>query len=385
MNIFKRWDSERVLLAAAGPVIALVVAFALTSIVLAASGENPFEPFSIMFEQATFSDVQVLIINDAAGLYIGALAVAVGFRMNLFNIGVEGQYRLAACVTAIVGAHIAFPAFLQIPLLILSAAVTGAIWSGIAGVLKVTRGVSEVVSTIMLNSIAASVISYLTLEDAFGVAVGNNRTTGEMDKAGWFPGIDMGEGVGTIYGFVIVGVALGVIYWLMLNRTRFGFDLRASGASESAAAASGVSAKKMVLTAMLLSGAIAGLAGLPTLLGSTHTFSDSFPASLGFNAITVALLGRNSPAGMALASLLLSWLFNAADPLDLQGYSSEIATIMQGLIVIAVVVSYESVRVWGTRRQQQRVGAELAAGHVLGTTDSDSDDTNDTKKEVAAR
>lgn len=166
----------------------------------------------------------------------------------------------------------------------------------------------------------------------------------------------------------------------MLNRTRFGFDLRASGASDTAAAASGVSAKRMVLTAMLLSGAVAGLAGLPTLLGSTHTFSDSFPAALGFNAITVALLGRNSPVGMALAALLLSWLFNAADPLDLQGYSSEIATIMQGLIVIAVVVSYEAVRVWGTRRQQQRVGAELAAGHVLTASDN-----NDKKPEVAAR
>ncbi|MFJ9180666.1 ABC transporter permease [Streptomyces sp. NPDC102360] len=381
MNTLKRWDSERVLLAVAGPVIALVVAFALTAVVLVASGENPVEPFSIMFEQATFSDVQVLIINDAAGLYVGALAVAIGFRMNLFNIGVEGQYRLAACVAAIVGAHIAFPAFLQIPLLILSAALTGAIWSGIAGILKVTRGVSEVVSTIMLNSIAASVIAYLTLEDAFGVAVGNNRTTGEMDKAGWFPGINMGDAVGTVYGFVFVAIALGIVYWVMLNRTRFGFDLRASGASDTAAAASGVSAKRMVLTAMLLSGAVAGLAGLPTLLGSTHTFSDSFPAALGFNAITVALLGRNSPVGMALASLLLSWLFNAADPLDLQGYSSEIATIMQGLIVIAVVVSYEAVRVWGTRRQQQRVGAELAAGHVL----TAASDNNDKKPEVAAR
>ncbi|MFD5517807.1 ABC transporter permease [Streptomyces sp. NPDC127066] len=373
----KKFDKERLLLGVAGPVIALVVAVALTSIVLLASGKNPIEPYTIMFQQATYSDIQVLIINQASLYYIAALAVAIGFRMNLFNIGVDGQYQLAAMMAAIVGAHVALPAVLQVPLLMVTAICTGAFWAGIAGVLKVTRGVSEVVATIMLNAIATSVIAYLWLPDVFGVKLGNNNTTGEMHKSGWIPGFSMGD-AGEIYGLVVLAVVLGIGYWIVLNRTRFGFDLRASGASESAAAASGVDPKRMVLTAMLLSGGIAGLAGLPILLGDTHTYSLNFPTGIGFLGIGIALLGRNSPVGIAFASLLWAWLEKASPELDFHGYDKEIAVIMQGLIVISVVVSYEAVREWGLRRQQRRVGAELAAGNVLGGTDN-------TEKEVAGR
>ncbi|MFF2653237.1 ABC transporter permease [Streptomyces sp. NPDC058045] len=377
----KKFDKERVLLAVAGPVIALVAAVALTSVVLLASGKSPFEPYRLMFQQATYSDVQVLIVNQAGMYYLAALAVAIGFRMNLFNIGVDGQYRLAAMVTAVVGAQVALPAALQLPLLIIVAMLTGAFWSGIAGILKTTRGVSEVVATIMLNSIATSVIGYLTLTENFGVPVGNNQTTGVMHKSGWFPGIKLGSS-GEIYGFVLLAVVAGVLYWLVLNRTRFGFDLRATGASETAAAASGVDAKRMVLTAMLISGAVAGLAGMPILLGDSHTYSLSFPTGLGFTGITIALLGRNNPVGIAFAAFLIAFLDKASPALDYAqpvAYDKEIAVIMQGLIVIAVVVSYEAVRVWGLRRQQRRVGEELAAAAATSAT------VNDSVKEVAAR
>ncbi|MGC5568463.1 ABC transporter permease [Streptomyces sp. FR-108] len=374
----KKFDKERVLLAVAGPVIALVAAVVLTSFVLLASGKSPIEPYTLMFEQAGFADVQVLIINQAGVYYLAALAVAVGFRMNLFNIGVDGQYRLAAMMTAVVGAHVSLPAALQIPFLMLIAVLTGAFWAGIAGVLKVTRGVSEVVATIMLNAIATSLIGYLTLTEVWGKPLGNNQTTGVMKESGWFPGFDMGD-AGEIYGFTLIAVLAGVLYWLVLNRTRFGFDLRATGASETAAAASGVDAKRMVLTAMLISGGMAGLAGLPILLGDAHTYSLSFPTGLGFTGITIALLGRNNPVGIAFAALLVAFLDKASPALDYAtpvAYDKEIAVIMQGLIVIAVVVSYEAVRVWGLRRQQRRVGAELAAAAAA---------NDNSKKEVAAR
>jgi len=360
----KKFDKERVLLAVAGPVIALVLAIALTSVVLLASDRNPFEPYRLMLQQASYSDVQVLIVNQASMYYIAAIAVALGFRMNLFNIGVDGQYRLAVVMTAVVGANVALPNFLQIPLLLLVAMGTGALWAGIAGALKVTRGVSEVVATIMLNSIATAVIGYVTLAHVWGVQLGNNMTTGVMRKSGWIPGIDLGADVGEIYGLVFLAILLGVAYWLVLNRTRFGFDLRATGESETAAAASGVNAKRMVFVSMVISGAVAGLAGLPLLLGDTHTYSLSFPAGLGFTAIGIALLGRNHPGGIALAALLWALLDKASPALDYAtpvAYEKEIATIMQGLIVFAVVISYEAVRQWGLRRQQKRVGAELAA------------------------
>ncbi|MER7637395.1 MULTISPECIES: ABC transporter permease [unclassified Streptomyces] len=374
----KKFDKERVLLAVAGPVMALVAAILLTSVVLLASGKNPIEPYNLMLQQIGYSDVQVLIVNQASMYYIAALAVALGFRMNLFNIGVDGQYRLGAVMTAVVGAHVGLPAVLQVPLLLLVAVLTGAFWAGIAGVLKVTRGVSEVVATIMLNAIATSLILYLTQTNTWGVQVGNNMTTGIMKKSGWIPGIDLGSDVGEIYGLVFLAVIMGVLYWLVLNRTRFGFDLRATGESESAAAASGVDAKRMTLTAMLISGGVAGLAGLPLLLGDSHTYSLTFPEGLGFTAIGIALLGRNNPGGIALAALLWAFLDKASPALDYAtpvAYQKEIATIMQGLIVFAVVISYEVVRTWGLRRQQKRVGEELAAAAR----------NNSEKKEVAAR
>ncbi|MER5731120.1 ABC transporter permease [Streptomyces sp. NPDC002138] len=370
----KKFDKDRLLLAFAGPVLALVAAFVLTVIVLAATGVDPIEPLRLMVENAGYEDVQILILNQAGTYYLAALAVAIGFRMNLFNIGVDGQYRLAAMISAVVGTAVTLPGPLHILLIVVVAMLTGAFWAGIAGVLKAKRGVSEVVSTIMLNAIATSLIAWLILPKNFGVQpVGSNDlTTGDIAESGWFPAVTVGDGL-EIYGFTFVAFALGIVYWFTLNRTRFGFDLRATGASESAAQASGVDAKKMIITSMLISGAVAGLSGMPQLLGETHTYNLSFPLGVGFTGITIALLGRNSPVGILFASFLMSFIDKASASLDQNGYAKEIGTIMKGLIVIAVVVSYELVRRYGIRRQQQKVGEELAAGHAIKT-----------EKEVAA-
>ncbi|MFF0422885.1 ABC transporter permease [Streptomyces sp. NPDC004520] len=363
-----KFDKDKLIIGAAGPVLALVTSFVLTVLVLAATGLDPIEPIRLMIENAGYSDVQVLIVNQTGIYYLAALAVAIGFRMNLFNIGVDGQYRLAAMVSALVGAAVDLPGPLHILLIVLVAIATGALWAGIAGVLKTTRGVSEVVSTIMLNAITTSLVAWLILPKNFGVqpAGSNDLTTGEIPESGWFPGIDMGEG-GQIYGFTFVALALGVVYWFVINRTRFGFDLRATGESESAAQASGVDAKKMILTAMLISGGLAGLSGMPILLGESHTYSLAFPVGVGFTAITVALLGRNHPVGILFSALLFAFLDKASSSLDIAGYPKEITQIMQGIIVIAVVVSYELVRRYGLRRQQQKVGEQLAAGGAIKT------------------
>ncbi|GAA2664471.1 MULTISPECIES: ABC transporter permease [Actinosynnema] len=340
------------------PALAILFSALLCGIALLISGANPLRAFGAMVLQVGEGTTAVDIVNSTSTYYIAALAVAVGFQMNLFNIGVEGQYRVAAVVAAVVGGSIALPTGVHTLVIILTAAVAGAAWAAIPAILKVTRGVNEVISTIMMNGLAMGVSAYLISRDMFGELRGNNIRTPEIPETGWVPGIDLG-GAGTVYGLVVLAIALGVGYWVMMNRTRFGFELRASGQSATAAAAGGVNAKRMVLIAMLMSGAIAGLVSMPEILGRNHTFDLNFPAGIGFTGIAIALLGRNHPGGIALGALLWAFLDKAGLALDNQGVPREIVTIMQGSIVLSVVVAYEAVRRFEVAAQQRRVGQQL--------------------------
>lgn len=359
MNTLKKIDREKLLLQLAAPLLAIVAALAITSLIFLATGGNPFQAYSVMVDFGFKSDSQVWIINKAVPYYLSAVAVAIGFRMNLFNIGVDGQYRIAALCAAAIGGAVAFPGFLQIPMIILTAMVVGAIWSGIAGLLKAKRGVSEVVSTIMLNSIAASLIGYLLQEGRLAVVDGNIRHTPNIPESAHFFEIPTNDA--PIGGFVVVAIAVGAIYWFVINRSRFGFDLRAVGRSQSAAEASGVNVKRMVVSSMLLSGAAAGLVGMSTLLGESHNYGTDFPDGIGFTGIAIALLGRNHPVGMALAALLWGFLERTGTQLEFEGFSQEIVGVMQGVIVFCVVIAYELVRRYGLRLQQRKVGEEIAA------------------------
>jgi simple sugar transport system permease protein len=306
--------------------------------------------------------VIALTFNQGTIYYLSALAVAIGFRMNLFNIGVDGQYRLAAFAAAIVGSHLHLWKPLDILLIVLVAMFVGAAWAGIAAALKATRGVSEVISTIMLNAIAGSLVAYLLRKNAVEVAGSNNITTKGIPENGAFPGIPLlHDSTLDVYGFIVVAILAGIAYSVILGRTRFGFDLRATGRSMTAAVASGVNVRRMVVIALLASGAVAGLVGMPQLLGGdTRAYSLDFPAGLGFTGIAIALLGRNNAVGMALAALLFAFLDSSSIILDLNGVSKEIVLIMQGTLVLSVVIVYEVVRRYGVVAEQRRVSRLLA-------------------------
>ncbi|MFF1355402.1 ABC transporter permease [Streptomyces sp. NPDC058297] len=365
-----RIDKERLILAVAAPLLAIIAALVVTAVIIAATGKDPFAAFSDMVTYGSASDSQVYILNKATTYYLAGVAVAIGFRMNLFNIGVDGQYRMAAFVAAVLGGALTLPGWLSIPLILLAAMATGALWSAIAGILKVTRGVSEVISTIMLNSIATAIIAYLLQPEQLGQLddAGTLVSTKPLPKSSYFFAMDAGP-AGQVWGFIVIAVLVGIAYWFVLGRTRFGFDLRTVGQSESAAAASGVSVKKMVATSMIISGAVAGLVGMPTLLNDSHQYDNSFPVGLGFTGIAIALLGRNHPVGIALGALLWGFLERTTNHLEFQGYDKEILGVIQGVIVLCVVIAYEVVRRYGLKRQQQRVGAELAAQAAAVRTD----------------
>ncbi|GII03484.1 ABC transporter permease [Planobispora takensis] len=353
------------LLSLAAPLLAIVFAGVVTSIVLLISGDPPLETLGIMAEYGAQPRSIVLTLNYATTYYLAAIAVAIGFRMNLFNIGVDGQYRLAALVAAAVGGAVALPGPLHIAMIIVVAMLVGAGWASIAALLKVKRGVSEVISTIMLNAIATSLGAWLLNKERLAVEVAgsNNIGTKPIAESGQVPGMAIIPGTeAKVFGLIILAIVVGVIYHVLLNRTRFGFDLRATGRSETAAVASGVNVKRMIIVAMLLSGAAAGLIGMPQLLGSSYSYSLDFPTGLGFTGIAIALLGRNHPVGIAFGALLWAFLDTSSSILQLHEISPEIVLIMQGTIVLSVVIAYELVHRYQITAEQRRVSKELAGG-----------------------
>ena len=359
-----RVDVRRIALTLAAPALALVFALVVASLALRASGFSPVLTFTQMIEYAGQPRTQVLILNTASFYYLAAVAVAIGFRMNLFNIGVDGQYRLAALLAAAVGGAVSLPKPLHLLLIVSVAMLVGAMWAAIAGLLKAYRGVSEVISTIMLNAVSTALVAYLLTPDRLAVTAegSNNIGTAPIPPSGQVPGIDLIPGATRqVFGFLVVAVLVGVAYSFLLSRTRFGFDLRATGRSQSAAVASGVNVKRMVVISMALSGACAGLVGMPQLLGSSYSYSLDFPTGIGFIGIAIALLGRNHPIGIALGALLWSFLDQSSQILDLEGVPKEIVTIMQGATVLSVVVAYELVRRYSRAMEQRRVGAALGS------------------------
>ncbi|RNL62973.1 ABC transporter permease [Nocardioides marmoriginsengisoli] len=355
MNVLRR-----VLLGLAAPVLALIVAGLFTTLLLLLTGDDVGGFWDTMLSWPKNRNL-VNILNSASVLYLSGVAAAIGFRMNLFNIGVEGQYKVAMFAAAVFAGQAWLPGKLNVIAAVLVAMIAGAIWAGIAGILRTTRGVSEVISTIMLNAIAGPLVGYFLAK--WGQSTGNSTQTKPIPEESWVGGITIfSDSVTKLYGLSLLAVVVGVLFWLVLNRTRFGFDLRATGSSESAAIASGVNTKRMIVISMLLSGAVAGLVGLPVLFGNSHNYGASFQAGLGFAGIAVALLGRNNPVGIAFGALIFAFLTEQGNLLNIMaGISPDIVAVTQGVIVIAVVIAYEVVRRARTRIEQAAVADALAA------------------------
>ena len=354
---------RRFALGALAPVGALLVSAVICSIILLVTGHNPFQAFATM--GGAFSDISIIIgaLNTTGSYYLAAVAVAIGFKMNLLNIGVDGQYRMAAMISAaLAGAAwmTNLPGFLRVAITLVCAMLVGASWAGIAVWLKVTRGVSEVISTIMLNAIATSIIAYLLTAKRLGVLNGNSIGTKVITGPGMVPTLPVGNSIVPLYTLNIIAIVVGVLYALLLSRTVFGFSIKATGLNPSAAVASGISAKKTAVITMLISGAVAGLVGMPELLNNATQYSINFPSGLGLTGIAIALLGRNHPIGMVFAALLWAALDGSANALQGINVPSQIVVIMQGTIVLSVVIAYELVRRYRLVLEQKAVAGALA-------------------------
>jgi len=365
--------------AIAAPLGALALTLVVSTLALIAFGSNPLAAYGDMLGHAAKLETQVDIFNRATPFYLSAVAAALGFRMNLFNIGVEGQYLIAALVAAKVGGMISLPQVLHIAVIFLVAMTVGGLWAGLAGVLNVTRGIDVVIATIMLNFVAVSGLMAWWVQawqaDTGGQALSaTNLGTEPIESSGILPDITPIVEVVTgdirdnnpVSGMIIIAILVGIGYHVLLNRTRFGFDLRSSGMNPFAARAGGVPPKRMIIIAMVLSGAIAGLVGLVEVF-EIEKFRPNQIQGLGFAGIGVALLGRNSPVGMAFAAFLFAFLDISAGVLQqTETASREIVTIIQGIVLIAAVIAYEVARRLQVREEAKATAEALAEASPAG-------------------
>ena len=366
----KKISPQKIALALAAPLAAAVVSIIVSSLAVLATHKSPIDAYKTMWDFGTQTGSLMEMLNTATPYYIAAIAIAVTFRAGLFNIGVEGQLRLGALFSAFLAAKFTLPPVLHVLAVFIVAMAVGGFWASIAAYLKVKRGVNEVISTIMLNSLAVGVTSFLFAKYFAEIVEGsNNLSTKELPKSAWFPdlvpvltklGVPKQPG-GTVYGMLIVAIALGVIFWFVVNRTRFGFELRASGSNPIAARVSGVNSKKMTVVALVISGAIAGLSGLPAVLGETHSYNMGFRSGIGFSAIAVALLGRNSAGGMAFSALLFGFLEVSSRSLELIDIAPETYVIMQGSILLSSVIAFEVVRRFKLTLQSKELAKAVSA------------------------
>jgi simple sugar transport system permease protein len=361
---------RRVVVGVIAPVAALIFSLLVSSIALLLIHKSPLTAFHQMLSYGLQTNSMIAIVNTAIPLYLAGLAVAVGFKMNLFNIGVEGQYRLAALLAAAAGAELHLPPPIHITVILLIGIAVGAVWAGIAGLLKVTRGVSEVISTIMLNFIAFGLIAYLLAPGRLQKPVSASdltTQTREIPTSGLMPAL-LHNPFQSLSGVLIIAVVLGILYYVLVWRTRFGYDLRAAGLNPEAARVSGVGLRTLIMQTMLLSGGIAGLVGMNQVLFFSHAYTLDFPQDLGFSGIAVALVGRNNPIGIALAALLFGFLQRSSQILDLNNVPKEITQIMTGVIILSVVIAYELVQRW-SQAQEVKSAAEQTR-HVSRTADA---------------
>ena len=337
------------------PLTAFVVALGISSVVLLVAGYNPLDAFDAMWGHINGTDAVVDALNDAGPYYVSGLAAAIGFKMGLFNIGVEGQYRMAAFWAAVIGAKVSMPAVLHLPFILLVAMLVGGAWASLPGVLSVKRNVNVVISTIMLNSITVALLGLWLKDELFRYRASEGDLvpkTKPIARSGWMPDLNaVIEKVGfhfpantRLHGYLVLAAIVGACFYIVVWRTRFGFDLRMSGANPSAARASGVSPGRMVMLTMIISGGLAGLVGMSQMLSEGRLYGDQFPTGLGFAGIAVALLGRNHPAGIAFAAFVWSALETSSIGLSNVAIPQEIARIMQGTLLLTAVIVYEIIK-----------------------------------------
>ena len=328
------------------PLINLIVAFIVAGLVVLLVGENPFRAAVILVEGAFGSGTGLAYtLYYATNFIFTGLAVAVAFHGGLFNIGGEGQAYIAGLGVGIVCLafdHI-LPWWLTFPIAIIGAAAVGALWALIPAYLQAKRGSHIVITTIMFNFIAASAMVYLLVDvlKPRGSMAPQTRQLAEgaqLPKLGWFLsefGLAVRPSAPLNLSFLLA-LVMAYVVWVVIWRTKLGYEIRTMGFSPKAARYAGISETRIIIVTMLISGALAGMMALNPIMGDQHNVSLDFVSGAGFVGIAVALMGRSHPAGIVPAAILFGMLYQGGAELafEMPNISRDMIVIIQGLVIL---------------------------------------------------
>ncbi len=341
------------------PLTAVIAAFIVGGIFILIIGDDPILTYKLLIGSAlSWPDGIGYTLFYATPLIFTGLAVAVAFRCGLLNIGAEGQLYVAAFAAAWVGikfggtvakvgtneinyAWASLPSYVLVPMACLAAIGMGALWGAIPGYLKARFGSHEVINTIMLNFIAIALASYFT-QYYYKIPGDPIMETAEIGAAAQIPRLSslipgIPERIPLNVAFILAILACVLVY-VFLWKTKWGYEIRATGANPSAAEYGGISVRKQIVLAMAVSGALAGMVGINEVLGFRYRYYDGFSANYGFTGIAVALLGRNHPVGVFFAALLFGALMRGAIPVDAftDHVSKDINEVLQAIVILFI-------------------------------------------------
>jgi simple sugar transport system permease protein len=317
-------------------VIAVALALAVSAILILMTGISPIKAYGALL-QGAFGDSFAIgnTLAQTTPLLFTGLAVAFAFRCNLLNIGAEGQLYAGGLASVCVGIYVTgFPSYIHIPMAILSGFAAGAIWGGLAGYLRAARGINEIISTIMLNFIAIFFVSYL-IHGPLAEPPGFYHQTAKIEVTARLPVMMIKSDLSIA---IIIGLIIALFIAYLLWRTPFGLKLRSVGQSTDAARFSGIPVKGYMVSAMSISGGLAGLAGTAEIIGGQYRLIDFFSPGYGFDGIAVAFLGRSDPIGVIFAAFLFAALRVGANQMQREtGLPTSLVLVIQGMVILFIM------------------------------------------------
>lgn len=324
--------------------IAIVVGFIIGVIFLSFAGISASAAYGKLID-SVFGKPKYMIwtLVYASPLIFTGLSVAFSFRTGVFNIGAEGQFVVGVLAATVVGVLFKLPAIIHIPLCILSAAAAGALWSWIVGIMKVKRGIHEVLSFIMFNWIAFYLSNYVVNLSAIKRSTGGEASKDVADTARILlpQAIRKTLGCSAANAGFILAVIAAIVIWVLIEKTTLGYKLKAVGFNNDAAKFAGINSDKSVLTALSISGALAGIGGAVQVLGMSGRLSQyAGQEGFGFQGITVALIAGSNPIGCILSGIFYGAMKYGGSKLTMVNAPSEVIDIIMGCVIIIIAISH---------------------------------------------